>query len=338
MVEEIKNTGETDNIDIPSELRLGHLGRLLFCYTMKGKMPKHLDLLDFFFPDLLVHEEASAGIIKSEAIFDDDELMIHAERHNGSLYVGGSTRVSQIIARLIGTARGGQEKERQTASRIRSKLADQLTLQHYPVAVLLKYWREALEELPDEAVEHFLLLLSEYIDRIEDHHMNHPEQAHAEECPITEDIYAGFQTRLINAWNTDPVFAFAWLLFGALLRNEISRMVLRYTCDFCFFDEAASMPDMDTYEEDFYEGDDLEKRFPGVEWFCDRCGDRLDLQPGFDDHQRIWKCIKCGYKNPIEITEIYNSDEDWKEKRGPVDPERFYRALKRRSDELDALV
>ena len=41
------------------------------------------------------------------------------------------------------------------------------------------------------------------------------------------------------------------------------------------------------------------------------------------------------YKNPIEITQIYNTDEDWLEKRAPVDPDDFYRTLKMRSDELD---
>ena len=335
MDEMAQQEDKNQNSQHPSELRLGHIGRLLFCDVLNGRMPKHLDLLDFFFPSLIVSEEPASAVYKSEAVFDDINLMIHAERHGGSLYVGGSTRVSQIVARLVGTAKGGQEKERLTATRIRERIADQLTAQHYPVAVLLNYWRETLEELPEEVMAYFESLLSDYIDRIEEHHINHPDEAQTEEYPIKEDVYAGYQTRLINAWNTDTVLAFAWLLFGALLRNEVSRMVLRYTCDFCFFDEAASMPDMETYEEDVYEGDDLDKRFPGIEWFCDRCGDRLDLQQGFDDHLRIWKCTKCGYKNPIDISVIYDSDDAWKEKRNPVDPDKFYRALKRRADELD---
>ena len=207
--------------------------------------------------------------------------------------------------------------------------------QHYPVAVLLRYWNGILEELEDSDWEVFLELLSLYIDNVTDHYINHPKEAQAEAFPIREDIFAGYHERLINAWNTDPAYAFAWLLLGALLRGEISRLVLRYTCDFCAFSEAASLPDMDTYTESYYEGDDLDRRFPGIEWYCDRCEDRLDLQPGFDDHLRVWKCTRCGYKNPIEISAIYESEDDWKNKNSPIDPEKFYRALKRRTDELD---
>lgn len=151
---------------------------------------------------------------------------------------------------------------------------------------------------------------------------------------MSEEMH--YQERLVNAWNTSLEYAFAWLLLGALLRNEISGIVLRYACDFNYFSEAASLPDMETYEEDFYEGDDLDKRFPGIEWYCDRCEARLDHQQGFDDHLRVWKCTRCGYKNPIEISEIYNSEKDRLEGKSPVDPEKFYRALKRRSEELDS--
>ena len=140
----------------------------------------------------------------------------------------------------------------------------------------------------------------------------------------------------INAWNkTSLEYVVVWLLLGALLRNEISSLGLRYACDFSLFSEAASLPDMDPYEEYVFEGDDLDKRFPDIEWYCDRCEDRLDLQPGFDDHLRVWKCTKCGYKNPIDISVIYDSEEAFKEKLDPVDPEKFYRALKKRTDELD---
>ena len=328
---------ETSSINehVPSKLFPGYIGELLFCDVFGLKMPKQLDLLDFLYPGLIVNEEPDASIYKSEAFFDDSDLMIHAEKHNDSFYAGGSTRISQITARLTGTSKAGQEKERQTSIRIRERIAEMLTAQHYPVAVLLKYWTEILEGLDEEKLERFTGLLSVYIDNVIDHYVNHPEEAKFEPFPFRDDIFDTYQERLINAWNYSLEYAFAWLLLGALLRNEISGLVLRYACDFSFFSEAASLPDMETYTESFYEGDDLDKRFPGVEWFCDRCGARLDHQPGFDDHLRVWKCKKCGYKNPIEITEIYDTDEDWLEKRSPVDPDDFYRALKRRSDELD---
>ena len=54
-----------------------------------------------------------------------------------------------------------------------------------------------------------------------------------------------------------------------------------------------------------------------------------------NDHLRVWECTRCGYKNPIDISVIYNSEDDWKNKNSPVDPEKFYQALKRRTQELD---
>ena len=82
--------------------------------------------------------------------------MIHAEKRNGSFYAGGSKRVSQITARLVGTSRGGQEKERQTAIRIRERIARELTVEHYPVARLLNYWKENLKELDEEDLKLFI--------------------------------------------------------------------------------------------------------------------------------------------------------------------------------------
>ena len=130
----------------------------------------------------------------------------------------------------------------------------------------------------------------------------------------------------------NPDHALAWLLLGALLSNEISTIVRSYGFDFCVLED---IPDPDNTEY-FYEGDDLDKRFPGIEWVCDRCGNRLDLQPGFDDHCKIWRCLNCGYDNPIEITEIYNSEKDWLEDADPVDPQKFYRALRKRTDEKNS--
>ena len=45
-------------------------------------------------------------------------------------------------------------------------------------------------------------------------------------------------------------------------------------------------------------------RFPGIDWYCDHCGDLLNNQKGFDDHKYIWQCRKCGYKNSISVANI----------------------------------
>ncbi len=46
------------------------------------------------------------------------------------------------------------------------------------------------------------------------------------------------------------------------------------------------------------------KRFPGVVWFCDKCGAKLNSQDKFDDHHYVWKCTSCGYKNSISKDNI----------------------------------
>ena len=31
----------------------------------------------------------------------------------------------------------------------------------------------------------------------------------------------------------------------------------------------------------------MSERFPGIDWYCDRCNVYLNDQPGFDDHQNV---------------------------------------------------
>lgn len=47
-----------------------------------------------------------------------------------------------------------------------------------------------------------------------------------------------------------------------------------------------------------------EPRFPGIDWYCDRCNAFLNGQSNFDDHHYIWKCTACGYKNSISLANI----------------------------------
>lgn len=51
-----------------------------------------------------------------------------------------------------------------------------------------------------------------------------------------------------------------------------------------------------------------EPRFPGIDWYCDKCGAFLNTQKNFDDHKYIWKCRKCGYKNSISWANIRTGD------------------------------
>lgn len=49
-------------------------------------------------------------------------------------------------------------------------------------------------------------------------------------------------------------------------------------------------------------------RFPGIDWYCDKCGAFLNSQKNFDDHKYIWKCRECGYKNSISWANIRTGD------------------------------
>lgn len=57
-------------------------------------------------------------------------------------------------------------------------------------------------------------------------------------------------------------------------------------------------------------GQKYEKKFPDVDWYCDRCNAYLNIQPGFDDHHYVWKCTECGFKNSISSDSIIGTDED----------------------------
>lgn len=54
----------------------------------------------------------------------------------------------------------------------------------------------------------------------------------------------------------------------------------------------------------------MKKRFPGIDWYCDRCNAFLNVQDGFDDHHYVWKCTECGYKSSISSSNIRDDEED----------------------------
>ena len=141
--------------------------------------------------------------------------------------------------------------------------------------------------------------------------------------------------------------AYLWLLLGGLLRNEVGRVVRMYHSGFSAVNrqQGGSGHILDKlnylfFPEDYYStysGDDLEKRFPGISWQCDLCGDILDSQPGFDDHFPIWQCKQCGYLNRIDFDNINHNTEDYINgiKYTAEDIEDFNRAIEYRRKELE---
>jgi len=45
----------------------------------------------------------------------------------------------------------------------------------------------------------------------------------------------------------------------------------------------------------------MSERFPGIDWYCDRCNTYLNSQSGFDDNNYTHKCESCGHKNSMNI-------------------------------------
>ena len=52
------------------------------------------------------------------------------------------------------------------------------------------------------------------------------------------------------------------------------------------------------------------KQFEDIIWFCDSCGDRLDLQPYFSDWRGSWRCKNCGFRNEINLESIDWGDDE----------------------------
>ncbi len=344
----------TESYD-PRELRLGVIAELFYIDVLGIALPKQLDLLDIFFPGMLISEVPSDGNTKIDADYSDKEERIKAVRYRGHFYMGKSRRVTQIVGRLIGTAKGSLEKERKTASLIQTRITDGLVNDPDQLAALRNCYGDWIVQLPDDALTRFLAVFSDYIsDLILYRQDQAPEEKNAELFPIRDEVFFDLAQNIYTQWTSGDlngiVNAFTWLVLGGMLRNETMRLIYVFNSSFDLWREPEYLPredeeagengfsvDAEDYriEESYYEGDDLDRRFPGIEWYCDRCGDRLDAQPGFDDHCRIWKCERCGYKNAIEIGQIYETDEDFQAGAPPVDPDDFFRALKERTDEVD---
>lgn len=88
---------------------------------------------------------------------------------------------------------------------------------------------------------------------------------------------------------------------GAILNNQFgfNPDVGTWTCTEC----GKTLMDDDVYDGDTYEG---------VAWFCDNCGALLNKQYGFSDSYSSWTCTECYHSNSINENEIYESEEEYK--------------------------
>lgn len=330
----------SENQIVSCDLRVGYIASFYYRDVQKSRIPGQLTILHELYPGLLVELIPSDENQKQDAVYDDISGMIRASFYHGKLYAGGSSRISQITARLTGTARSGIEKERRTAANIQIRIAGQLC---EDPDLLISFWnahQSRFANWPEEKIERIVTSIFDYIEKLLLHDFSSDEL-----FPMDSEVAAELMSRMINRLYTDSeegfLDAWIWLLLGALLRNEIRRLLYCYRADFSLISENSLSPSseaIDTENKDYeyyYEGDDMEKRFPGIEWYCDRCGERLDTQEGFHDFVHVWKCTNCGFKNRIEVDEIYDTETDYQAGNTPMDRKEFFRALKIRTDELD---
>lgn len=322
-------------------LRVGRLADIYYKDILGTGLPSQLTILAQLYPGLLIREIPSDGNTKSDSCFDDAAGMICAVVYHGKYYTGYNSRVSQIAARLTGTARGGIEKERRTASDIQNRIARQLAEDPDSLIALWNYHADCMEGWTDEILDRAVECITDYSVRL-----STEEPSEDELFPMDSEVKTQLgiriQKRLEAEIGEGLIDAWIWILLGALLRNEIRRLLYRYRADFSLYEEETpsrssenTVSDAADDYEYYYEGDDMEKRFPGIEWYCDRCNERLDLQEGFHDFVHIWKCANCGFKNRIEVDEIYDSKQDYLAGNAASDRQKIFRALKERTDELD---
>ncbi len=98
----------------------------LFYSFLNVKTPKQLDQIDIWFPGILIFSRANSKHDEPEYIDRKYYILADLEK-DGSFYSGGtSNRVTQIVGRLIGTAKSNQEKGRKDAELIRKHIANVL--------------------------------------------------------------------------------------------------------------------------------------------------------------------------------------------------------------------
>ena len=333
-----------------SLFRFGTAAKLY--YDAAGqKMPRQLDLLEEWFPSFIVRTVETDGSVKKEAYYEDREFLIHAVRYREHLYSGTSDRISQITGRLTGTAKGNQEKERKTAELIRRHLAEVFVSDPEAVSILQDTVRKMFPAEEEELMNRLWeTLFDRTIEEAERREVQDPYEKISEPAAFDDEVFDGLVYNIIyqlhlQSWE-GLVNAYLWLMTGSLLRNECGRLLRMF--DSSFHPVAAQYSRMiplrqklhymlfpEEYEP-VYSGDDEESRFPDVTWYCDHCGEELNIQEGFDDHLPYWQCRRCGYLNFLDADEIYDNSEDYENDIRTQDPEQIEEAIRKRKKELEA--
>lgn len=332
-----------------NELRLGYVTDLY--YKVAGiSVPKQLDLLNDWFGSLIIRVRESDNTKKELPEFVDMERIIYATRYHGYLYSGGNNRVTHITGKLVGTTSSNLEKERRSAELIQKNISRKLSLELNPIITLYEHVDAIVKQLDEEKINRFHAMLWDFVlDTAEAYYNKSEYERDSELFPFDDEV---FDQILYNAfyqltqYDVDGVRnGFLWLLLGGLLRNACGRVCRVFDSSFSpayrpssssgdLMDQLHFLANPEDYGS-FYVGDDMENRFPGVDWYCDECHDYLNKQDGFDDHLPVWQCRKCGYLNRIDYDEIYENEEDARNHIHRHTEEDFKRAIETRKKELE---
>ncbi len=320
-------------------------------YNITGQpAPRQLDLLEDWFPGLLIRVRETDGNKKEAPEYIDTERLIEAVRYHGHLYLGSTSRVTHIAGKLVGRTKSNLEKERKAAELIQKNISRCLVSEDDPLGSLLENTVKKIALAGPAKMEDFhhvlyifvLMCAESYYER--DRYDRDSELFPFDDEVFDQILYNAFY-QLLKYTFDGLVHAYQWLLLGALLRNECGRIARVYDSSFIPVNRPASetghlidkllyMIEPEEYEPT-YSGDDMDKRFPGIEWYCDQCGEHLNEQEGFDDHLEAWQCRRCGHINLISTEEIYETDEDYRNGIQNHTGEDHLRAVEERKKELE---
>lgn len=328
------------------DLRFGYIADIFYRVTNR-KMPKQLDLLETWFPGVIIQVKESDGEKKITPVYDEKTRFITACRYHGYLYSGGLSGINQLAGRLIGTASSNAEKERRNAVLIRKRIARDMATDMNIVSRLHENISAILETLDEQELNDFHYILYRYTIDLAFMRSGKTELEIDEEAfPMDDEVFDGviyntvYQLKLFTFENL--VCAWLWMLSGSLLRNETGRLLRLFDSSWntiyrhpsetpALLDKLDYLLFPENYES-FYAGDDLDKRFPGIDWYCTSCGAHLNDQDGFSDHLPVWQCRQCGYLNPIDADHIYDTLEDAENNR-PANKAELLKAIEERRNQ-----
>lgn len=335
-------------------LYFGNVTELYYSF-LNVKVPKQLDQIDTWFQGMLIFPRANSR--NQEPEYDENRYLIFADWDNDYKYYAGGTsnRVTQIVGRLIGTAKSNQEKGRKDAELIRKHIANVLVTDFQHIEKLQKDTEEMLSKIPEDRIQDFHYAIFSYmLDLIDIRNAMSDEEKNDEPFPFDDYVFddlmynIAYQLHLFSYEGL--VNAYLWLLLGGFLRNQVGSLTKMFHSGFVAINrqlsEYGTLSDKinflfnpDGYYST-YSGDDINSKYPDTTWICDNpeCKAILNQQEGFDDSLSEWKCKDCATVNKIDISVIYNIEEDYLNGKGPVNPQDYKAAIEKRKRTIDKKI